>query len=87
MGIPLLLFIQKVPPFSLLYGATKLPNILGQLVGFVLGVGLLEEICKGIPVYLFLFKQGKLTEPLPPAFYGAMSGLGFAIAEGAHYSR
>ena len=86
IGIPLLLIIQRVPPFSLLYVATKSSNILGQLLGFILGVGVLEEICKGIPVYLFLYKQDKLTEPLSPAFYGAMSGLGFAIAEGAHYS-
>lgn len=86
VGIPLILFIQRVPPFSLLYKATESSNIVGQLLGFVLGVGLLEEICKGIPVYLFLYKQDKLTEPLSPAFYGAMSGLGFAIAEGAHYS-
>lgn len=86
VGIPLLLFIQGVPPFSLLYIATESSNIVGQLLGFVLGVGVLEEICKGIPVYLFLYKQDKLTEPLSPAFYGAMSGLGFAIAEGAHYS-
>jgi len=86
IGIPLLLIIQRVPPFSLLYVATKSSNIVGQLLGFVLGVGVLEEICKAIPVYLFLYKQDKLTEPLSPAFYGAMSGLGFAIAEGAHYS-
>ena len=86
VGIPLLLFIQQVPPFSLLYTATESSNIIGQLLGFILGVGVLEEICKGIPVYLFLLEQDKLDEPLSPAFYGAMSGLGFAIAEGAHYS-
>ena len=86
VGIPLLLVIQQVPPFSLLYTATNSSNIIGQLLGFVLGVGVLEEICKGIPVYLFLLNQGELNEPLSPAFYGAMSGLGFAIAEGAHYS-
>lgn len=86
VGIPLLLFTQRVPPFSLLYSATESSNIVGRLLGFVFGVGLLEEICKGIPVYLFLYRQDKLTEPLSPAFYGAMSGLGFAIAEGAHYS-
>jgi len=86
IGIPLLLIIQKVPPFNLFYLAIKSSNIISQLVGFILGVGLLEEICKALPVYLFLLNKGKLNEPLTPAFYGAMSGLGFAIAEGAHYS-
>jgi RsiW-degrading membrane proteinase PrsW (M82 family) len=49
-------------------------------------VGVLEEICKALPVYLFLLRPRKLNEPLTGAFYGAMSGLGFAIAEGGSYS-
>lgn len=49
-------------------------------------MGVLEELCKALPVYLFLSRTGKLKEPLTSAFYGAMSGLGFAIAEGTSYS-
>lgn len=86
IGIPLLFVVQKVPPFSLLYGAIDSSNLLFNLVGYILGVGFLEEICKGLPIYLFLLNPGKLKEPLTPAFYGAMSGLGFAIAEGVNYS-
>lgn len=85
IGIPLLLTLQRVPPFNALYGAIN-SGFLFRLVGFVLGVGVLEETCKGIPVYLFLLRAGKLNDPLTSAFYGAMSGLGFAIAEGATYS-
>lgn len=59
---------------------------MSKLIGYVLGVGVLEELCKGLPIYLFLLNPGKLKEPLTSAFYGAMSGLGFAIAEGVHYS-
>lgn len=86
VGIPLLLFFQKVPPFSILYLATTTSSLIFNLVGFVLGVGVLEEVCKAFPVYFFLLRKNKLEEPLTAAFYGAMSGLGFAIAEGAHYS-
>lgn len=86
VGIPLLLLIQKIPPFSLLYAATNSSNVISKLIGYVIGVGVLEELCKGIPVYLFMLRPGILKEPLTSAFYGAMSGLGFAIAEGAHYS-
>jgi protease PrsW len=86
IGIPILLFFQKVPPFSLLYQAIDSEALIPQLLGFVLGVGVLEETCKALPVYLFLLRPGKLKDPFTSAFYGAMSGLGFAIAEGVQYS-
>lgn len=86
IGIPILIFIQQIPPFSLLYSASKSSNVISKLIGYILGIGLLEELCKGLPIYLFMLNPGKLKEPLTSAFYGAMSGLGFAIAEGVHYS-
>jgi RsiW-degrading membrane proteinase PrsW (M82 family) len=85
IGIPLLLLFQKVPPFSTLYEAINQGGMWGRLFGFVFGVGVLEETCKALPIYLLL-RQGKLNDPHTSAFYGAMSGLGFAIAEGAAYS-
>ncbi|MCG8366085.1 MAG: PrsW family glutamic-type intramembrane protease [Pseudanabaenales cyanobacterium] len=86
VGIPLLLFFQHVPLFRLLYVASDQSGLILNMLGFVLGVGVLEEVCKGLSVYLFLLRPGKLSDPLTAAFYGAMSGLGFAIAEGAEYS-
>lgn len=87
VGIPLLLLMQKFPLFQLLYAAADSQlGLIPQLIGFVLGVGVLEELCKALPVYLFLLRPRKLSEPLTAAFYGAMSGLGFAIAEGGTYS-
>lgn len=87
VGIPLLLLIQQFPLFQLLYAATESNlGLIPQLIGFIFGVGVLEEICKALPVYLFLLRPRKLKEPLTGAFYGAMSGLGFAIAEGSSYS-
>jgi RsiW-degrading membrane proteinase PrsW (M82 family) len=85
VGIPLLLLFQQVPPFKTLYHAIS-GGLLFRLVGFILGVGVLEEICKALPVYLLLARPKKIQDPLSAAFYGAMSGLGFAIAEGAAYS-
>ncbi|MEB3295779.1 MAG: PrsW family glutamic-type intramembrane protease [Synechococcales bacterium] len=91
VGIPLLLTVQNIPPFNLLYAAidfnTKTDlNFIFRLVGFVLGVGLLEEVCKALPVYFFLLRSGELRDPLTAAFYGSISGLGFAISEGVVYS-
>jgi RsiW-degrading membrane proteinase PrsW (M82 family) len=85
IGIPTLLLFQRVPPFNTLYDAVN-GGLVARTVGFVFGVGLLEEICKALPVYLLLLRPGKLNDPQTSAFYGAMSGLGFAIAEGAAYS-
>jgi RsiW-degrading membrane proteinase PrsW (M82 family) len=86
VGIPLLLSVATVFPFSILYKATNAVSLLPRLVGFVLGVGVLEEVCKALPVYLFMLRSHKLKDPLTSAFYGAMSGLGFAISEGVGYS-
>jgi RsiW-degrading membrane proteinase PrsW (M82 family) len=85
IGIPTLLLFQRVPPFSALYDAVN-GSLVVRLLGFTLGVGLLEELCKALPIYLLLLRPGKLSNPQTAAFYGAMSGLGFAIAEGAAYS-
>jgi RsiW-degrading membrane proteinase PrsW (M82 family) len=79
-----LLILQQVPPFRSLYHAID-SGLLFRLVGFILGVGVLEEMCKALPVYL-LISYKKLRDPLSTAFYGSMSGLGFAIAEGVAYS-
>jgi protease PrsW len=87
VGIPLLLFAQGVPIFQLLYAAIESDlGLIPRWIGFVFGVGVLEELCKALPLYLFLIRPGYLKEPLTGAFYGAMSGLGFAIAEGGSYS-
>ncbi|HEY9639216.1 MAG TPA: PrsW family glutamic-type intramembrane protease [Coleofasciculaceae cyanobacterium] len=86
IGIPILLLFQKVPPFSTLYQAINEGSLSGRLLGFVFGVGVLEETCKALPIYFLLLRRGKLSDPHTAAFYGAMSGLGFAIAEGAAYS-
>jgi protease PrsW len=91
VGIPVLLTVQNIPPFNLLYAAIDFNtrtdlNLVFRLVGFIFGVGLLEETCKALPVYLFLLRSGELRDPLTAAFYGTMSGLGFAISEGVVYS-
>ncbi|MBW4515184.1 MAG: PrsW family intramembrane metalloprotease [Timaviella obliquedivisa GSE-PSE-MK23-08B] len=85
IGIPILLVFQRIPPFTELYEVSKL-GFVHRLLGSIFGVGLLEEVCKALPVYFLLLRQQKLSDPHSAAFYGSMSGLGFAIAEGAAYS-
>jgi protease PrsW len=85
VAIPMLLFVQRVPPFNILYAATDW-GLVPRLFGFILGVGVLEETCKALSLYFFLLRPQQLDNPLTAAFYGTMSGLGFAVAEGATYS-
>ncbi len=85
VAIPMLLFVQRVPPFNILYAATDW-GLIPRLFGFILGVGVLEETCKALSLYFFLLRPRHLDNPLTAAFYGTMSGLGFAVAEGATYS-
>jgi RsiW-degrading membrane proteinase PrsW (M82 family) len=61
-------------------------NFWQSLEGFLLGVGPLEELIKAIPVLGIVYLLKKGTDPSTAAFYGAMSGLGFAVKEGILYS-
>jgi RsiW-degrading membrane proteinase PrsW (M82 family) len=85
ISIPLLLLVQRVPPFNALYQATGQP-LPSRLIGFVLGVGVLEEVCKAIPLFSLMRRDRKRNDLHTVAFYGAMSGLGFAVAESGAYS-
>ncbi len=56
-----------------------------DLIGFVLGVGLMEESAKIVPL---LFLRNKAKEPLLPrtlVYYGLMSGIAFGVFEGVQY--
>jgi RsiW-degrading membrane proteinase PrsW (M82 family) len=86
IGIPLLLLLQQFPPIRFLYAAAGTRQLVPSLIGFIGGVGILEESCKALSVYFVLLRPNRLHDPLSGAFYGAMSGLGFAISEGVLYS-
>ena len=85
-GIPLVLLLQNMPPFSFLYAGTNTENILFHLIGFIFGVGVLEEGCKALPVYLMVFRTRREYPPLMFAFVGAVSGLAFGVVEAGSYT-
>lgn len=73
--------IPKLNPFYNLIDTT-FPF---TLIGFILGVGLTEELGKAIPLF---FISRKYKEPLIPqtmVFYGLMSGIAFGVFEGVQY--
>lgn len=77
--------IQLLPGINTLYAFTNSESILLRLIGFVFGVGLLEETIKALPLF-FILKLSK--QPLIPqtmVYYGLMSGIGFGVLEGVLY--
>lgn len=85
-GIALVLIMQKAPVIKDLYVAAGSANILGRALGFVLGVGLLEEAAKALPLYWLFIHKKNPTQPRESAFLGSMSGLAFGVSEAVSYS-
>ena len=85
VGIPLLLaFYRLTPSFY-----TNMPdhdNLVIRLFGSIFQTGFSEELCKIIPVLLYLAWKRKDAEPLMMLMIGVFSGLGFAAFENIHYA-
>jgi RsiW-degrading membrane proteinase PrsW (M82 family) len=84
ISIAILLMIYTVPPLSWMAGWANSANPVARLIGFVIAVGVPEELCKAA-VLFFLVRRGGLLPPQDMLFYGLMSGLGFGIYEGIRY--
>jgi RsiW-degrading membrane proteinase PrsW (M82 family) len=85
IGVPFLRIVETLPGISDVLLWTRASDPLWQILGYVAGVGPLEELTKALPVLLLAYGFGKVTKPLDGIFYGAMSGLGFAVVEGSLY--
>ena len=86
IGIPALLLWQQVPLIKSFYSGVISHGILPRLLGFVLGVGLFEELCKAMPFFVINPRRLGLRTPGDGLLLGIMSGLGFALTEGVGYS-
>ena len=86
IGVPMLLVAQKLPIISALYSGAESKSFILQLLGLVLGVGLLEETCKAIPFFLFALRKKEAIRPRDGIILGMMCGFGFALAEIVQYS-
>ena len=83
--IGLLFMIVRLIGFS--YSAALDPNngFLSSMLGFTLGVGLCEELCKALPVIWFL-RQSRNATWRSACLVGLASGVGFGVSEGIAYS-
>ena len=86
IGITLIPFVKLLPPFAQLYAVTRSADVGLQLLGYVFGVGVVEECVKGLPLYFWFLIQKKPTTPREAAYAGVLSGLAFGVAEAVGYS-
>lgn len=86
IGIMLVLLLQQLPFISTLYAATEWGFSPLRLIGFVAGVGVLEEAVKLLPVFWLAVKMQRIRTPREAAFYAGISGLAFGVAEAVSYS-
>jgi RsiW-degrading membrane proteinase PrsW (M82 family) len=86
VGVPLLMFIQDLGIIRMLYKAAESEIYLLRVIGFVFGVGILEETCKLLPILIFGIRKKQIFSLKQGLFLGLMSGLGFALAEAVYYT-
>jgi RsiW-degrading membrane proteinase PrsW (M82 family) len=86
VGIALVLIIQRLPVVSSFYSAANSASLVGRLIGFVCGVGVVEECAKVLPIW-WLYVHEQHDESLSTiVFLGCVSGFAFGVAEAANYS-
>ncbi len=56
-----------------------------KILGFIFGVGLMEELVKLIPLIIICQKAKEPIIPQTLVFYGLMSGVAFGVYEGVQY--
>lgn len=70
---------------SMFTGFSLNGNVLNDLLYCIIGIGVIEELVKILPVILILKYTGAINEPVDYIVYGSISALGFAFAENLLY--
>lgn len=80
-----ILSLPQWPIINILYNWTDSSSIVIRFLGFVLGVGFIEELVKTIPLFLIVKQTKTPIIPQTLVFYGLMSGIAFGVFEGVQY--
>jgi RsiW-degrading membrane proteinase PrsW (M82 family) len=84
IGLPILEIWLFVPPDITGWMITR--NFLAfRLSGYVLGVGVREEMTKALPLIALALFTHRMRKPIHGLLLGMMSGIGFAGAENVYY--
>lgn len=74
--------ISTINPFEGLY---DIGNSIISLISCILGIGVIEEFIKVLPIFLILYYSKNVIKPQTAVFYGLMSGISFGVYEGVNY--
>src|SRR6478672_7167816 len=79
--------ISTIPAVALesAFGFLELSGIHGTVVSAFLGVALVEELVKFVPLRFYSFSRISFDEPLDGIVHGVMIGMGFATIENIFY--
>jgi RsiW-degrading membrane proteinase PrsW (M82 family) len=82
--VPVLQVYLSVPPDVTEWLISR-RFVVFQLAGYVLGVGVREEMTKALPLLVLAAFTSRMKSPLTGLVLGFMSGIGFAVAENVLY--
>ena len=74
--------IGALNPFEGLYDTG---NTLISLLSCIMGIGVIEELVKVMPIFIILYFSKEVVKPQTAVFYGLMSGIAFGVYEGVNY--
>jgi RsiW-degrading membrane proteinase PrsW (M82 family) len=84
-GLPLLLGVYHILP-EWYYSLSDNRDSMVRLFGYIGQVGICEELCKILPVIIYVYIKKDKAEPITVLLIGLFSGLGFAAFENFNYA-
>lgn len=81
----LIFFVFNIGALNPFEGLYDTGNVVISLVSCILGIGVIEEFVKVLPVFLILYYSKNVIKPQTSVFYGLMSGIAFGVYEGVNY--
>ena len=82
VGALMALFLER----SLLGVSSAMPKELHKLAWATLGIGVIEEACKFLPLAFYIYKKRYFNENTDGVVYFALAGLGFGVPENILYT-
>lgn len=81
----LIFFVFNIGALNPFEGLYDTGNVILSLISCILGIGVVEEFIKVLPVFLIIYFSKNVIKPQTAVFYGLMSGIAFGVYEGVNY--
>ena len=85
-GVFVAYLLAQMPILSQLNDASHASNFLQRALGFFLGVGLVEELVKAIPLFWIFIRNREPGTVREITYLGCVSGFAFGVSEAVYFS-